>query len=57
MKRVMPFVQMIREKTDIVGKGAMALTWDFDEKEILDNNLEYLKNTLDVSQRFYLFRN
>lgn len=50
----MPFVQMIREKTDIVGKGAMALTWDFDEKEILDNNLEYLKNTLDVSQRFYL---
>lgn len=53
----MPFVQMIREKTDIVGKGAMSLTWDFDEKEILDNNLEYLKNTLDVRTLIYYLLN
>lgn len=45
----MPFVQMIREKTGDVGKSAMSLTWDFDEKEILDNNVDYLTNTLDVS--------
>lgn len=50
MKRVMPFVVGIRERVESgEGKAAMALSLKFDEKAVLDNNLEYLKNTLGVS--------
>ena len=49
MKRVMPFAQIIRQRVETQGKTAFAVTLDFDEKEVLDNNIDYLINTLDVN--------
>ncbi|XP_017875830.1 leucine--tRNA ligase, cytoplasmic isoform X2 [Ceratina calcarata] len=48
MKRVMPFVQAVREKMDTVGLSALNLTLDFDEFKVLQDNIKYLKNTLDL---------
>lgn len=48
MKKVMPFVAGVKARVEEVGKIAMAVTVDFDEKEILNTNLEYLRNTLDL---------
>lgn len=48
MKKVMPFVAAVRERVEQLGKVAMAVTVDFDEKEILTVNLEYLKSTLGL---------
>lgn len=49
LKRVMPFVQMVREKMDVHGLQALSLTLEFDEAQVLEQNKEYLENTLDVS--------
>lgn len=49
MKRLMPFVQVIREKIQLVGLNAFNLTLDFDEFKVLQDNKKYLENTLDVS--------
>lgn len=48
MKKVMPFVAAVRERVGQLGKVAMAVTVDFDEKEIMEVNREYLRNTLDL---------
>lgn len=48
MKKAMPFVAQVRERVNLLGKAAMAVTVDFDEKDILTVNLEYLRNTLDL---------
>jgi leucyl-tRNA synthetase len=47
-KKVMPFVQRIRDRVGVLGKAAMAVTVDFDEREIIETNMEYLKGTLDL---------
>lgn len=49
MKRVMPFVQLIRQRVESgEGKKAMATTLNFDERQVLEDNFDYLKNTLKV---------
>lgn len=49
MKRVMPFVQMVREKSENIGGKAFAVSLEFNEADVLRNNSVYLANTLDVS--------
>ncbi|XP_074651829.1 leucine--tRNA ligase, cytoplasmic-like isoform X2 [Tubulanus polymorphus] len=48
MKRVMPFVQTIRESLEKKGIKALNLMLGFSEKEVLETNREYLQNTLEV---------
>lgn len=53
MKKVMPFVQQIRQRVEGgEGKKAFATTLTFDEIDVLLKNLEYLKLTLNVSKDF-----
>lgn len=51
MKRVMPFVQAVRERVELKGgpgKQAMSVTMDFDESEVLKNNLDYLRKSFEL---------
>ncbi|KAG7204947.1 hypothetical protein KM043_005335 [Ampulex compressa] len=50
MKRVMPFVQVIREKMESSGLSALNLTLDFNEIEVLEQNKNYLRNTLELEE-------
>lgn len=53
MKRVMPFVQATREKLEKSGLQALSLTLEFNEIDVLNQNIDYLTNTLDVSSDEY----
>lgn len=51
MKKVMPFVQTVRQKVEKAGLSALKQTLAFKEYEVLRINLSYLKHTLEV--RFF----
>lgn len=51
----MPFVAQVREHINEKGISATALSVDFDEKEILELNIEYLRNTLDLESIDFKF--
>lgn len=46
MKKVMPFVQFTKERISSVGMSALDLTLEFDEKQVLMDNLSYITNDL-----------
>lgn len=48
MKKVMPFAQAVRERMNIQGEKALMNTVDFDERKILEENLDFLRGTLDL---------
>ncbi|XP_071951783.1 leucine--tRNA ligase, cytoplasmic-like [Antedon mediterranea] len=48
MKKVMPFVQQSKENVAVNGMRALDLELDFDEKKVLEDNLEYLTQTVDL---------
>ncbi|CAG7727120.1 unnamed protein product [Allacma fusca] len=48
-KKVMPFVQMIKERIDVVGaEQALMLTCQFNEVDVLEKNIEYITNSLEL---------
>ncbi|XP_055327764.1 leucine--tRNA ligase, cytoplasmic-like [Paramacrobiotus metropolitanus] len=49
MKKVMPFVQMMKTKFETDGLKSLATELPFDERETLLANMDYLKQTLEVS--------
>ncbi|KAL3880632.1 hypothetical protein ACJMK2_032856 [Sinanodonta woodiana] len=48
MKRVMPFVQIVKENFEKLGLAALNLTMEFDERDVIEKNMKYLVNTLEL---------
>uniref|UniRef100_A0A2K5PS35 Leucine--tRNA ligase, cytoplasmic n=1 Tax=Cebus imitator TaxID=2715852 RepID=A0A2K5PS35_CEBIM len=48
MKKVMPFVAMIKENLEKVGPRVLDLQLEFDEKAVLMENIVYLTNSLEL---------
>merc|ERR1712227_1066861 len=48
MKKLMPFVQYIKKQVEANGPSAMDLTVDFDEHEVLMDNLAYLIKAVEL---------
>ncbi|PWA23182.1 hypothetical protein CCH79_00002430, partial [Gambusia affinis] len=55
MKRVMPFVAMIKENLEKNGPRVLDLELEFDERAVLMENLVYLTNSLELEQIDVLF--
>uniref|UniRef100_A0A1A8IK77 Leucine--tRNA ligase, cytoplasmic n=1 Tax=Nothobranchius kuhntae TaxID=321403 RepID=A0A1A8IK77_NOTKU len=55
MKRVMPFVAMIKESLEKNGLRVLDLELEFDERAVLMENLVYLTNSLELEQIDVLF--
>eukprot|EP00058_Branchiostoma_floridae_P025970 XP_002611460.1 hypothetical protein BRAFLDRAFT_63907 [Branchiostoma floridae] len=47
-KKVMPFVAMVKTNVEKQGTRAMDVTLPFDEKAVLEENMKYLLNTLEL---------
>ncbi|XP_056450421.1 leucine--tRNA ligase, cytoplasmic [Gadus chalcogrammus] len=50
MKRVMPFVVMIKENLEKMGPRVLDLELEFDERNVLTENLVYLTNSLELDK-------
>jgi len=48
MKKVMPYVQMVKERFEQIGIRALDLTSPFDEMDILNQNIDYMAQTLEL---------
>ena len=48
MKKVMPYIQMVKERFETIGVRALDLVSPFDEMKILNENAEYLAQTLQL---------
>ena len=44
----MPYVQMVKERYDLIGERALSLTSPFDEMKILTENTDYITSTLEL---------
>ncbi|VDM96609.1 unnamed protein product [Thelazia callipaeda] len=50
MKKVMPFVQLIRENLVVHGSSALDITYSFDQVEVLKQNENYILSTLNLEK-------
>merc|ERR1712106_99564 len=48
MKKAMPFAQAVKERMGTLGEKALKATVDFNEREILEENIEYLRGSLEL---------
>ena len=48
MKKVMPFVAWTKDRVSAQGLSALDLTSEFDEKQVLEDNINYLLGTLQL---------
>ena len=57
MKKVMPFVAWTKERVAAQGLSVLDLTLEFDEKQVLEDNLAYLLNNLQLDGMDVKFSN
>ncbi|XP_069996006.1 leucine--tRNA ligase, cytoplasmic [Penaeus vannamei] len=48
MKKAMPFAQAARERMNTLGEKALKDTVEFNERDILEENIDFLRGTLDL---------
>lgn len=48
MKKVMPYIQMVKERYEAIGKRALDLTSPFDEMKVLNESMGYMTSALEL---------
>jgi len=48
MKKVMPYIQMVKERYEAIGKRALDLTSPFDEMKVLNESMSYMTSALEL---------